>query len=978
MSDLVGQTLGAYRVLEQLGVGGMATVFKAYQPAMDRYVAIKVLPQHLARDPNFRARFDREARTIARLEHRHILPVYDVGDADGIPFLVMRFTESGTLSDMIAAGRLSPGRAVELAAQIGEALTYAHSQGVIHRDIKPANVLISREGDALLSDFGIAKIYEDSMQLTGEGVMVGTPYYMAPEQVQGRPADARSDIYALGVILYESVTGRRPFEAETPLAVALKHMHDPLPLPRSIAPDLPEALERIILKALAKNADDRFQSAAEMVTALRSLPAEALTAVAAPAPATVVLPSGAVHPSAPETTPTPTTAAPAPTPPTPPAPAARRPGWLAPAAIGAVAVVLLLIVAGVVRRDRDAPSTAEQPPATSAAGQVAVPGSLPAGPTLEPLANLTVFGDTTRTETMALLGGYAWVATGGGLVRYDAAGAARVFTVADGLPFNAATSIAAAPDGSLWLGGYYRIARIRPVADGIGEAAVYYAEDGMLVGRINAIMVDADGSVWAAGADGEEPLVRFDGERWAPPLRFDDSALADIPLALYDLKRDTAGALWLGAYGAALRWDGAQWTVFPIEREGERRPLYELLALPDQGMLGILDYGLARFLPAEERWEPVAVLDAGRSYLSLLARRDGSIWALGYSGIAQSADGGGAWQEVRLPANGIGYELAAAVEDADGQVWIGADIGVTRFDGSDFARLDAPGRLEASVFSEFIATPGGDQLCVVPLWGGQPSLIDINSLEVAPFPLEGRIYSVAFSPDTIWAATNDGVVALENGSQYSISTDDGLPTNDIRALLATPDALYIGTAAGLAIYRFDDDTINSVPEFDGTIVSDLLLAPDDTVWAGAHRENDVGFGLLGWNTGDEWEFWGQGDLPSAEDPAEVFDIAADSEGGIWLVTGQYDAGIYRFDGTEWSGWRERDGAPLGDARTVTAAGDTVVVAGTLYGEVAIFDGTGWRTEQVDGLTGEALDLFVDNNGAVWLATDDGLVRVVRS
>jgi tetratricopeptide (TPR) repeat protein/tRNA A-37 threonylcarbamoyl transferase component Bud32 len=269
MGDLAGHNLGPYRLLDQLGAGGMATVYKAYHAAMDRYVAIKVLPQHLARDPNFRARFEREARVIARLEHRHILPVYDVAEEDGIPYLVMRYTDGGDLNNLLA-GRLTVERVVELLAQVAEALGYAHRQGVIHRDVKPANVLIGRDGDALLADFGIAKIYADTLQLTGEGNMVGTPAYMAPEQLQGKSVDARTDIYALGVVLYQALTGECPFVAETPLAVAMMHIHNPLRPPRQLKPNIPEPIERIILRAMAKNPVDRFQTAEEMAEALRA------------------------------------------------------------------------------------------------------------------------------------------------------------------------------------------------------------------------------------------------------------------------------------------------------------------------------------------------------------------------------------------------------------------------------------------------------------------------------------------------------------------------------------------------------------------------------------------------------------------------------------------------------------------------------------------------------------------------------------
>src|SRR6185503_10210190 len=223
MGDLAGRNLGPYRILEHVGAGGMATVYKAYHAAMDRYVAIKVLPQHLARDANFRARFQREARTIARLEHRYILPVHDVGD-DDIPYFVMRYTEGGDLNGLIDRKALSVARIATIISQVAEALAHAHRQGIIHRDVKPANILISAEGDPLLTDFGIAKIYEETLQLTSDGMMVGTPTYMAPEQLQGQPVDPRTDIYALGVVLYQALTGEPPFIAETPLAVALMHI----------------------------------------------------------------------------------------------------------------------------------------------------------------------------------------------------------------------------------------------------------------------------------------------------------------------------------------------------------------------------------------------------------------------------------------------------------------------------------------------------------------------------------------------------------------------------------------------------------------------------------------------------------------------------------------------------------------------------------------------------------------------------------
>jgi serine/threonine protein kinase/N-acetylneuraminic acid mutarotase len=276
-SNLIGRTIGQYRVVEQLGMGGMATVYKAYHPAMDRYVALKIPPEYLARDPNFRARFIREARTLAHLEHPHILPVYDFGEEDGLPYFVMRYVDGGTLRELMTRGPLPLDQALRLVREVAEALGYAHTyvdpnsgrlEPIVHRDVKPANVLLDRNGTALLTDFGIAKILDENTELTGTGVALGTPQYMAPEQVQGKPVDARTDIYSLGVVLYEVATGRRPFAAETPLALAMMHVNEALPLPRQVNPAVPEAVERIILRAMAKNPDDRFQTADEFAAAL--------------------------------------------------------------------------------------------------------------------------------------------------------------------------------------------------------------------------------------------------------------------------------------------------------------------------------------------------------------------------------------------------------------------------------------------------------------------------------------------------------------------------------------------------------------------------------------------------------------------------------------------------------------------------------------------------------------------------------------
>ena len=267
MPDLSGRTFGQYTLLEQIGAGGMATIYTARQPGLDRIVAVKVLPEYLLNQPGFIDRFKIEAQAVARLDHPHILSVYDYGQAEGVPYLVMKYVPDGTLKDLMA-GAIDPPRAVEIIRQIAEALDHAHWQDVIHRDVKPSNVLMQGGKWALLTDFGLAKVLTSTSQLTASGASVGTPDYMSPEQAQGNPVNALSDIYSLGVIAYQLLTGDVPFHAETPTGVMLKHVLEPPPSPCTVNPKLGAATEDAILRAMAKSPADRFPTAVEFAEAL--------------------------------------------------------------------------------------------------------------------------------------------------------------------------------------------------------------------------------------------------------------------------------------------------------------------------------------------------------------------------------------------------------------------------------------------------------------------------------------------------------------------------------------------------------------------------------------------------------------------------------------------------------------------------------------------------------------------------------------
>lgn len=275
MSTIVGKSLGRYHILEQLGEGGMATVYKAFDTRLERDVAIKIIRRGAFPEEQLErilARFEREAKSLAKLSHPNIVKVYDYGEHAGSPYLVLEFLSGGTLKQKL--GQPLPWQeALTLMQPIVDALAYAHERKIVHRDIKPSNVLLTEKGQPLLTDFGIAKIldWEDGQTLTGTGVGVGTPEYMAPEQGMGKEIDTRADVYALGVVLYELLTGKKPYTADTPMAVVLKHVTDPLPRPRQLAPSLPNDVEKLLLKTLAKQPIDRYQSMDELAVAIRLL-----------------------------------------------------------------------------------------------------------------------------------------------------------------------------------------------------------------------------------------------------------------------------------------------------------------------------------------------------------------------------------------------------------------------------------------------------------------------------------------------------------------------------------------------------------------------------------------------------------------------------------------------------------------------------------------------------------------------------------
>jgi tRNA A-37 threonylcarbamoyl transferase component Bud32 len=372
MTLTAGTAIGPYRILEQVGRGGMATVYKAHHAALARNVAIKVLPMHLADDAVFRERFRAEAVTIAKLRHPNILAIYDYGNENGLYYIVTEFVDGGTLADQLGKP-LPVDYVARMLGPVASALDYAHARDVVHRDVKPSNVLVARDGNVIVSDFGLARMLEGSLpRLTQTGALVGTPEYMAPEQAAGESSGPAADRYALAVVAYEMLVGTVPFSADTPLATLLAHLHKPLPLPRERNPQLSTAIEEVLLRGLAKDPKDRYGTAADLVKAIDAA-ARQPSSPAASIPTAPPLPQQQA--AAPRAATAPSATAPATAPGAPPS--SRRRLLLA-----GLILVGLLIVAAVVQYVLNPPE--DEGPALYADAtlaedtvQVTVPGETP-------------------------------------------------------------------------------------------------------------------------------------------------------------------------------------------------------------------------------------------------------------------------------------------------------------------------------------------------------------------------------------------------------------------------------------------------------------------------------------------------------------------------------------------------------------------------------------------------------------------------
>ncbi len=982
-----GQSIGPYRILNQIGQGGMATVYKAYHAAMNRYVAIKVLPRQLAENPEFIGRFRQEAQIIANLEHPHILPVHDFGEGDGFTYLVMRLLDGGTLKDRMQEHALSFYEIDRFLSQLADALEYAHTKGVVHRDIKPSNVLVDARDNLFLTDFGIAKLLESSSHFTGSSALIGTPDYMSPEQAQGLPVDRRSDIYSLGIILYEMVTGRVPFEAETPLAVVLKHINAALPLPTSLKPDLSPAIERVLLKALAKSPDDRFHSTAEFYTAWKQAleegtgqPQQAAGAGQA-AQAGQTTAQGAVEAGRAPVIPQRTA----------PAPRKKSRRWIIAAAILGVllfvgaasllAVFALPKIPGRVTARTQVATTgdiSETPgmAATDSPGSGQVPGGSKAQWTSWTGAN-HVWAVTVRGDQI-YAGGHGlaiWRLT-------DRSLAGHLKGPADGMPDVFINALLVDDDGNLWTGTYNGVGRY----DG-SQWILYRDEDGLDSTSIGALAWTGEGLLAGTNYCGSDGcglnLLTRDGFR---PFKGFPSAAGEDPGKLsYNVNAllpTAGGGLWAGTTNGLAHYDGKEWKTYFVSDGLPDNAINALMFDKDGVLWAGTGQGAAKF--DGERFQAVETLN-GTTVRGIAQDSQGSYWFSGDGGIARFNPASADWQ-IYTQADGLpAYSYYQVTQDSAGNLYFGSDNGLVRYDGKAFSTWALPNVPAFGHFGRILPGPEESTLWFIEHNNG--TVVDSFNWKTGTWsPVndlpEGCSPMAIDANKAVWCGGYNGLwVTGANREQVHLTVEQDLPSNQIVGVALSArerDTAWIGTAdSGIAVFDGENIIQRYTAQDDGLTsdaVLSMLAASDGSLWVGTDK------GLDRLTPDEDWEHFPIGS-PFTDGLSGVTDIAEDASGAIWVGGAGEGNLVRRFAEGQWKRFGEGDpGVSLpGDfIQSITVGPDGSLWFGSYYHGAARFDGNTWTVFRVqDGLLHPNInDIFVQPDGAVWFATEGGATRFI--
>lgn len=621
-------------------------------------------------------------------------------------------------------------------------------------------------------------------------------------------------------------------------------------------------------------------------------------------------------------------------------------------------------------------------PTPTQAVQAEAPTSAPNRTPSATALTRAIFTNTDETFDLILRNGEAWAATNGGLVRWHEDGTYRVFTTADGLPFNEMRALRSASDGGLWLAGRDRnVALVHPEGDSLGEITVFDSDKDLGIGYVRTFMVDEDGSLWAGGSYGNG-ISRFDGTRWTVPanITLDVPALGGSPTDIMSMLRSSDGTLWLGLETRGiLRWDGTEWTRFSDDQGVGDKSVYRLYESDDGTLFAGTSGGLLRFDAANNSWTSLPTPGKDAPVYDITQFEDKTLWIAQPQLVAQSRDGAATWRVVGNADDGLTYAIARVVQSNPQRVWVGTNSGLTLYDNGTWRHPP----LEPSIPSSEIGTLGltsDNWLWMLQRYGNVVGFLNPSTGEVGfPFdpdsPLKAiaqDVNALAFSSDVIWAGTDEGLKAISVNGMRRWTQADGLPSDVVYSLLASPQVVGIGTDKGLAYLELNTGKIQTVQEFAGSPVRVLYAAPNGDGWVGTADETELSQVAVGYFDGATWHIWRTGEGPLVDGNRTVGGFSADTLGNIWLAL--MEGGVWRWDGKTWRRFTQEDGAPGNHAYAVAAHAGEIWFGGPFEGRLYRWSEAGWSNRRVNELTGSVYAMQTTPDGAMWLGTDDGLVR----
>lgn len=966
-----GQMIGHYKVVSLLGKGGMATVYKGYQVEMDRFVAVKVLEHQFATDPEFIGRFRQEARLIARLEHPHILPVYDFGESDGLPYFAMRNLEAGTLSDRLKAGPISLAEVDRIFTQFADALAYAHEKGVIHRDVKPSNAMLDEKGNLFLTDFGIAKLVEGTTHLTAAGAITGTPAYMSPEQAMGEKVGIQADIFSLGVVLYEMLTGSTPFTAETPLAIMLKMVNEPLPAPRSVNPQIHPALERVILKALSKDLGDRFGSMHEFLRAWKAALKEAAqnkTVAAAPAVQTPVSPA--------VKRPIPQGQQPVKTP-----VKRSKAAWLIILFIILIALIAALYFSGslnyllnlspsqIASTQLPAKQTA-LPPKSAFLNSLILPKSNP--------GQWSFWADENNITSLAITGNYLTAVNPAGVTVWDLSDREHLSLNTQTGLFNAVSSSALFDTGqTLLLGtanGLFSIKdkNINPINSDSGmtdEQISVMAPTGenILIGTTDC---KAEGSgLWLISGTNIQAVQGFPSS----PNPMADKVSCKITAILAENSQNW----WIGTQTGLAHFDGQAWHVYQSAQGITQGKILRLLRDSSGQLLAVKAEGLFS-LSGDTFNQVLKTGDIGLMGIEdLIQDKTGNYWFAGMGGLVRYDPQTHTIElynkdKVQIASN----NLTSAAMDSNGVLYFGSDHGVmVTKDGYSFETLVLTGTLANSSFDRILSAPDGSTWFV----NKSSTLVDQylpGDDAWSSFPSHGSCCLIPlgfYSDGTLFGGGDTGAWFILGDTTIHLTTREGLQSNKVNAItLYGNRKVLIGMDNGMQNLNGDQIIGTLIPTKYGLPLDDitaLYVAPDQSTWVGLKG------GMMHITADNSIESYFAPNIFS-NNLQQITGFATSLDGHLWVTT--IGDGIYSLDNGNWIQYSAANTTQFSTNKinSVSVATNGDLWFGTEGFGAIKFSGGQWvKVDRSSGLLLDSvLDIQIDAAGRVWFAGDDGINR----